>query len=70
MTEDEAPLEHIWFRPSWAGYDVCRRCCRVKRKDGLNNPCRVVRLSLRADGALERQEPDTGNANVLSEKLK
>lgn len=40
--------EHDWFVPEFIGYECCRKCGIVKRRDGKNKPCRgVVTLSLR-----------------------
>ena len=39
---------HDWFIPENIGYECCRACGIVKRRDGGNKPCRgTVRITLR-----------------------
>lgn len=37
-------IEHDWDDGKRFGYQVCRKCCVVKRIDGKNKPCRPARL--------------------------
>jgi hypothetical protein len=40
--------QHDWFVPSFIGYECCRKCGIVRRRDDRNKPCRGrVVLSLR-----------------------
>lgn len=39
---------HEWFVPEFIGYECCRKCGIVRRRDDKNNPCRgKVRVTLR-----------------------
>jgi hypothetical protein len=47
MSGDET---HDWFVPDFIGYECCRKCGIVRRKDRKNKPCRgVVKIDLRTD---------------------
>lgn len=39
---------HEWFVPEFIGYECCRKCGIVRRRDDENKPCRgVARVTLR-----------------------
>lgn len=41
---------HTWVDRNY-GYLVCSKCGIVKRRDGLNSPCKgIVRVTLRGQG--------------------
>lgn len=44
------PREHVWFQ--YHALTCCRVCGLVKRRNGLNNPCKgPTRIELRGDDA-------------------
>lgn len=54
--------QHDWFVPKFIGYECCRKCGIVRRRDGQSKPCRGrVVLSLRDEytAAKANGEPTT-----------
>lgn len=50
VRDDDAT--HDWFVPEGIGYECCRKCGIVRRRDRKNKACKgVVRIGLRAIAA-------------------
>lgn len=66
---DKPIIEHEWFALDGRSYDCCRNCGMVRRRDGLNGPCKGrVRVALRepTDGASLRS-PKVRHPNLHTE---